>query len=227
VLPLDLHAPLSANVSTARHRGPGVWHALDPRRLLDSAFLYRIVQHTLAPRSSRIAFIEEYVRPGRHDHVLDIGCGPADDLEYMPDTVSYVGFDLSERYVQAARSRWGDRGTFFQAAVSPTLLDGYEFDVVVANGVIHHLDDAETKSLLGLARSVLKPAGRLVTKAPVLLESQHPVSRYLAERDRGGHVRYLGEYLNLADQIFDEVSIVTRSDMLRCPYDHAIMIAHR
>jgi SAM-dependent methyltransferase len=207
-------------------RKSGQWHVLDPRRLLGSAFLYRTVQHALAPRSSRIAFIEEYVRPERNYRVLDIGCGPADDLEYMPDTVSYVGFDLSARYVQAARRRWGDRGTFFQAEVSPILLDGYEFDVVVANGVIHHLDDDDIMSLLGLARSVLKPGGRLVTKDPVLLEDQHAVSRFLVKRDRGDHVRYGDEYLDLAHRVFDEVALETRNDMLRCPYDHAIMTAH-
>jgi len=198
--------------------------AMDPRRLLSSALLYRTVQHVLAPRSSREGFIGEYVRPRSDDRVLDVGCGPADDLTYMPDNVSYVGFDLSERYINAARDRWGERGTFFQAEVSPSLLQGYEFDIVVANGVIHHLDDSEALDLLNLARSVLEPGGRLVTKDPVFTHPQHPVARFLVKRDRGGYVRDADSYLQLANQVFTDVTVVTRDDLLRCPYNHAIMV---
>jgi SAM-dependent methyltransferase len=210
-------------VSSASEKPTGWLHAADPRRLLSSAFLYRIVQHTLAPRSSRVAFVHDYVRPGPEDRILDVGCGPADDLTYMPDTVSYVGFDLSERYVEAARSRWGERGTFFQAEVSPSLLEGDEFDIVIAHGVLHHLDDGEALGLLNLAHSVLRPGGRLITKDPVFVDDQHRVARFLVKRDRGGFVRDTSGYLDLAHQVFTEVTLVTRSDMLRCPYDHAIM----
>ena len=100
-------------------------------------------------------------------------------------------------------------------------------DVGIANGVIHYLDDPEALQLLELARSVLEPGDRLVTKDPVFIENQHPVSRYLAERDRGGHVRNTQHYLDLATRVFGNGTIATRNDMLRCPYDHAIMIVHR
>jgi SAM-dependent methyltransferase len=216
---------VAAAMSPSESRASSGWHAFDPRRLLGSAFVYRIVQHAFAPRSSRRAFIEEYVSPRPGDLVLDVGCGPADDLEYMPDTVTYVGFDLSEPYIEAARGRWGTRGTFFQAAVSPTLLHGHEFDVVIANGVIHHLDDHEALDLLVLAGAVLKRGGRLITKDPVLVEDQHPVSRYLVLRDRGGNVRSVSGYRDLARRVFPDTTIETRNDMLRCPYDHAIMVA--
>jgi 2-polyprenyl-3-methyl-5-hydroxy-6-metoxy-1,4-benzoquinol methylase len=214
-------------MSNSEYRARADWHTFDPRRLLGSALVYRVVQHAFAPRSSRRFFIEEYVKPGPKDWVLDVGCGPGDDLEYMPGTVSYVGFDLSEPYIQAARNRWGSRGTFFQAAVSPTLLEGHEFDVVVANGVLHHLDDDEAGDLLDLARTVLKSGGRLITKDPVVVDGQHPVSRYLVGRDRGGYVRDVSGYLTLVRRVFPAAMIETRSDMLRCPYDHAIMIAPR
>jgi SAM-dependent methyltransferase len=158
------------------------------------------------------------------DRILDVGCGTADDLAYMPTDVSYVGFDLSARYIEAAEARWGDRGTFFQAEVSPSLLADQEFDVVVAHGVIHHLNDREALDLLKLAHTVLRPGGRLITKDPVLIEPQHPIARFLAKRDRGGHVRETSGYVQLAKQIFTSVSIDIRDDLLRLPYNHAVMV---
>lgn len=197
---------------------------VDPRLLLRSARFYQLIQHALAPRSSRETFVNDYIRPEPEDRVLDVGCGPADDLAYMPRDVRYVGFDLSDRYIAAARSRWGDRGEFFQANVTPSLLHGYEFDIVVANGVIHHLNDEESLDLLNLARSVLRPGGRLVTKDPVFVEAQHPVARYLVSRDRGEYVRDMLAYLQLASRVFTEPSITIRDDLLRLPYNHAIMV---
>jgi 2-polyprenyl-3-methyl-5-hydroxy-6-metoxy-1,4-benzoquinol methylase len=142
----------------------------------------------------------------------------------MPTDVSYVGFDLSARYIEAAQARWGDRGTFFQAEVSPSLLADQEFDVVVANGVIHHLSDREALDLLTLAHTVLRTGGRLITKDPVLTEPQHPIARFLAKRDRGGHVRETEGYVHLAKQVFTNVSIDVRDDLLRLPYNHAVMV---
>lgn len=197
---------------------------LDPRRLLGSAFAYRMLQYALTPHTSRAEFIAEYVRPQPGDRILDIGCGPADDLAYMPEAIKYVGFDVSSSYVEAAKRRWGDRGEFFQARVSQTLLTDRQFDIIIANGVIHHLSDDEVHELLTLAHSLLTPGGRLVSKDPVYVSHQRRVARFLARRDRGGHVRTVDSYLQLAAEVFDDVVIHLRDDMLRVPYDHAILV---
>lgn len=140
----------------------------------------------------------------------------------LPD-LTYVGFDLSREYVKDARRRYGHRGEFFQASVTAELLDGRQFDIVVAEGVVHHLDDEETKALFELARSVLRPGGRLVTKDPVLMDSQRPLVRYVISRDRGDHVRAQGVYEALASRTFKSVEATVDETLLRFPYTHLIM----
>ena len=60
----------------------------------------------------RKIYTTEYVKAQPGEKVLDIGCGPGDILEYLPD-VKYTGFDLSPEYIEAAKKRFGERGRFF------------------------------------------------------------------------------------------------------------------
>src|SRR5689334_2036411 len=56
-------------------------------------------------------YLSEYIKPTPGEKVLDIGCGPADILDYMPE-VNYTGVDLSPEYIDAAQKRFGSRGRF-------------------------------------------------------------------------------------------------------------------
>ena len=70
----------------------------------------------------RKIYTTEYVKAKPGEKVLDIGCGPGDILEYLPD-VKYTGFDLSPEYIEAAKKRFGNRGRFFCNDVGLTALE--------------------------------------------------------------------------------------------------------
>ena len=108
-------------------------------------------------------YVEKYVRPKESDKILDIGCGTGNILEYLP-RVKYVGFDISQDYIDNAIKRFGNCGTFLCKKVSREAIQDREtFDIVLATAVLHHLNDDEALQLFELAQSVLKPSGRLVT----------------------------------------------------------------
>jgi cyclopropane fatty-acyl-phospholipid synthase-like methyltransferase len=167
------------------------------------------------------------VRPKFGDRILDIGCGPGDTLPYLPD-VNYVGFDASQEYIKAAQMRYGnDRfacATFICQQVSTTTLkDSSCFDIVLAIGILHHLDDAEALQLFRLAQTALKPGGRLITFDGVFVEKQSPFARYIISRDRGQNVRTREGYLAIASQVFSQITVSIRHDLLRIPYTHIIL----
>lgn len=165
--------------------------------------------------------VNDYLKPQPGDSVLDIGCGTADVLDDLP-VIQYYGFDPSEEYIDLARARHGERGTFVNASVSRETVTG-EFDLVMALGVLHHIDDGAAEDLFALASSVLKPTGRLVTLDPFFHDDQAAHRRFVVSLDRGGHIRRLDEYLELAQKSFQNIVSHTRTDLIRIPYTHLIL----
>lgn len=193
------------------------------RSVLSIPAIYTLFKLIIGGSSSRTTLVREYVRPKCGDRILDIGCGPGDTLPYLPD-VDYVGFDASQEYTKAAQTRYGNRATFICQQVSTTTLKEPScFDIVLAIGILHHLDDAEALQLFQLAQAALKPGGRLITFDGVFVEKQSPLARYIISRDRGQNVRTQEGYLAIASQVFSTITVSIRHDLLRIPYTHLIL----
>ena len=97
------------------------------------------------------------------------------------------------------------------------------FDVAIANGLLHHLNDEESEKLIITANRVLKPGGRLVTIDNIFIKNQSLFARFLISKDRGQNVRTLDEYLKIGQNVFTKIEYQIMHDMLRIPYTHIIM----
>src|SRR5262249_46044409 len=140
----------------------------DLRSILGVPAAYRLFARLIAG-NYRDLYLREYVQPVSGQRVFDIGCGPGDILADLPD-VYYVGIDISSKYIEAARRRFGSRGIFrCEPLAEAVVREPASYDIVLANGVLHHLTDDEARQLLELARGALKPTGRLVTHDPCLV----------------------------------------------------------
>jgi SAM-dependent methyltransferase len=192
------------------------------RSFLSLPKVYDFFQDCLGARKSRAAFVREYLRPWPKDRLLDMGCGTADLLNYLPD-VRYVGFDPSERYIRAAKRQHGAKAADLFCAdladIGPDRFHG-SFDIVVAAGVLHHLPDDEVQALGRLARALLRPGGRLVTLDPCFHAGQSRVARFLVSKDRGHFVRTPEAYRRLLAPVFPELESDVREDLLNVPYSH-------
>jgi len=193
------------------------------RELLGIAAFYRAFAG-VAGGDARSTYQREYLRARAGERVLDIGCGPADILEVLPRGCAYVGFDSSPEYIEAARRRYGERGRFELRRITSATLKEFEgFDLVMANGVLHHLDDDDAHELFEIARVALRPEGRLMTLDGCYAPRQSAIARYLLSRDRGRFVRAEPEYEALARAHFSSVTAHLRHDLMRIPYTHLIL----
>ena len=162
-------------------------------------------------------------RPGMK--VLDVGCGPAAILGYLPK-VDYTGIDLNEKHIAFARSHFGEKGRFIvgNAAADLKQEEG-TFDLINVSGLLHHLSDDECRSLFVSLKKLLKPDGRIVTLDNVWLPRQRLAVKMLNSMDSGLNIRTPEQYLDLPKGLSFDIESRILHDMLRIPYDHFIMIA--
>ena len=189
------------------------------RAIRSNPFIYSTLQSLTGAHQGRKTFVADFVKPLAGMKVLDVGRSLADILDYLP-VVDYWGFDISEEYISHAAKKFGARGRFSSKLLGIDDLSSMpQFDLVLAAGVLHHMDDEVAMAFLQLAHEALKPGGRLVTIGACWVEGQHPIAKFLIARDRGQNVRTEAGYKELVGSVFGNVKVTVRHKAW-IPYTH-------
>lgn len=196
------------------------------RAILSHPAVYELLQDLMGARRGRARIVERYIRPFPGMRILDLGCGTGEILSYLPHDITYVGYDMSADYIAAAQKKFGPRGQFHCRLLQESEAEKLEkFDLVMGLGVLHHLDDALATKFMALAKSVLKPGGRVLTRDPCYAKGQNLIARFLISRDRGQHVRTEPAYHAIALSCFQQVEgWLTHQKWI--PYTHWTMEGH-
>jgi SAM-dependent methyltransferase len=194
------------------------------RALLGHGWAYDVAQKAMGGSRTRRWMQREFIRAMPGERVLDIGCGTADILTVLPD-VDYVGFDISEPYIARARARWRLRGQFHAQYLDRATLESLgKFDLILATGVLHHLEDEEVGALFEMLADGLRPTARIITVDGCHVRGQNPFARFLINHDRGRNVRTPDAYATLARRSLADVRgwVIHRTWI---PYTYWIMRA--
>ncbi len=193
-------------------------------RLLERRYLYNLLQSTVGATNARRYFVEHFASLPEAAGVLDIGCGPGTLIPFLPRHVArYVGFDPNPQYIEVAKRRFGsDSHSFFEADCSTAgdwLAErGGRFNVILAAGVLHHLDDREVTELLDLAITYCEPDGFFASFDNAILPHENPIAAALIRVDRGEHVRPPFEYEMLLRAKFSNIKSELHRNLMRVPY---------
>ncbi len=191
--------------------------------ILSLSWAYDLFQNLVGGNRMRRWLIDEVIDPVPGQRILDIGCGTATILDFLPD-VEYLGIDLSSKYIESATRRFRDRGRFVVASSDELASAGTQrFSTILALALLHHLDDAQVERLFCSASRLLEADGRLVTIDGTFVPRQHPVSRWLIKNDRGLNVRTPDELRSIAERVFSRVTVQVKNNLLRIPYTHVIL----
>lgn len=163
-------------------------------------------------------YIAQEINSAPGNRVLDIGCGTASILTYLP-SVNYIGIDSNPDYISQAKVRFGELGDFRCISVDDLHIETTEkFDRILLLGVLHHLTNLQIQSLLEKISDLLSSKGRLITHDGVFVHRQNLIARLLLKPDRGRYVRYEPEYISLLSSALTVEHSHVKTDFLRIPY---------
>jgi len=156
--------------------------------------------------------------------VIDVGCGPAYYFERLPQPLVYHGFDTDQKYIEWARERWGDRGTFHVGVFDRKAAQALPApDAVLLLGLLHHLSDKDSKNLLELCAGILSRGGRVVTVDTAFVPGQGRLSRWMSDNDRGEFVRDPDGFKALAAPYFGLTTTEIVAGTSRIPGAYVLM----
>ena len=194
------------------------------QRWLRFPFLYNLFQDIIGGNALRRRFIRDHVRANEGDRVIDIGCGPAQILPWLPK-VDYLGFDINPAYIASARRKYRDKGTFVVGDTRMLWNDSRfaDADIVIGLGILHHLNDEEATHCLTFAHRALKKGGRFVCLDACWIPNQGFLRRYVMSLDRGQNIRSEHGYRDLAKTVFQNVKTSVDTKPLHIPYVTVVM----
>ena len=197
-------------------------------RLLSLPDMYRVFQESLGFANSRKLAFENWLPIVGHSRIFDIGCGPGNILPYLPENAEYVGFDTSASYIARARRLYSNRGLFVEGGFDErSVVDFHDADIVMLNGVLHHMDDDVAIACLLASYAALKPGGRLFTLDGCYTESQGYVARMLLKLDRGDFVRDREGYEKLLESAFSQREVHVTEELSKIPYTFIVTVCSK
>jgi SAM-dependent methyltransferase len=147
--------------------------------------------------------------------VLDAGCGSG-EYSSLFDPARYLGIDLHAGYLAYAQRR--NPGYRYQRA-DLTRWPGTDqrFDLVLVNGVLHHLDDQAARAVLDTAVRHLAEQGTLLVIEDVVLARPGLGARLVHALDHGHHIRDAARWRELVSGVLPIRRSETYTSGL-CPY---------
>lgn len=172
---------------------------------INNPLIYKIIQGVMSGTSFRNSIIKKNITK-KNLKILDIGCGPAQILEHIPQC-DYYGYDIDRRSIQYAKKKYHQKNYhFYCKKFNKTELKKLpKFDFIIFFGILHHLSNKEVHEILKLCKKIMKKNSKLLTEDPILLENQNVVAKFLIKKDRGLNVRKKREYIGLLKKHFKKI----------------------
>jgi SAM-dependent methyltransferase len=165
-----------------------------------------LLEYTWVYRSWQAPFARQKFVPvlahnsiGSVRRVLDVACGPGTNTNFFSDA-DYLGIDFNERYIQAARKRYG-RNYLVADVRKYVAAPEDRFDFVLVNSFLHHLNNNDVLGILTHLKSLLTEDGH-IHMLELVLPEEPSIARLLAHWDRGKFARPLEEWRNLFEGLF-------------------------
>jgi len=170
--------------------------------IMEFTHAYRLWQAPFAENKFAPILAHNDLRQVRR--VLDVGCGPGTNARHFAHA-HYTGIDCNPAYIDYARSR--HKGEFLVAdATTYRVPSEQRFDFILVNSFLHHINAANSRSILSHLSTLLTDDGH-VHILDLVLARETSVARWLTLHDRGDFPRPLDELLEIVNQALQPVLV--------------------
>lgn len=141
---------------------------------------------------------------GQSPRIVDFGCGPGNLVEQLPaGRIKYLGIDPDAERIEFARAHFSHHKNLSEIEFvvdDDTGLESIltENDILILNGVVHHLTDA---SLERVEKAATRCRGIIIVdhdKAPTAITPRTFIPRLLQHYDLGKYIREPNRYAQFA-----------------------------
>lgn len=168
--------------------------------LLERTAVYSLWQAPFA--TAKLTPVLAHNDISRSRRVLDVGCGPGTNTHLFAHA-DYLGIEINQDYVEHARRKHNRR---FVVADVTTYDDaaGGDFDFILVNSFLHHIDTPSTNKILARLQSWLAEDGH-IHLLELVSSGDRSIAQYMADWDRGKYPRPLADWRSLFEQHLDIV----------------------
>lgn len=167
--------------------------------LLENPYVYYV--WSLLHFKPRLSQIMEVVNQTYYPKILDLGCGPGLMSKYVKNC-EYTGIDFNQEYIQFAKKHYKGRFIFGDIVKLKDHCSGEEFDYIVLNGVLHHINDGFAANLIDQAKLYLKLNGQIIV-IDLVSNDLGKINKFLVNHDRGDFIRSKEQYYHLFSSNFN------------------------
>jgi trans-aconitate methyltransferase len=194
-------------------------------RLLNSSFCYSCLQISVGAEGFRNRFLESLLQnEPRKAQILDLGCGPGVNRKVIHPDFSYVGVDLSDKYIAKAigKNKSSLNTTFICADLVTNNnwlqhIDIKDRNISLAFALWHHLSDEQLSTILTKLRSKFTSEAALVSIDPIITEDSTKFAIWLAKNDRGPYLRSQKDFEKIYSENGFSTEIEIHRNQMRIP----------
>jgi 2-polyprenyl-3-methyl-5-hydroxy-6-metoxy-1,4-benzoquinol methylase len=116
---------------------------------------------------AKFRLIERIAMPGKHERVLDAGCGSGTISHFLSlHAAEVVAIDSNPSAISYARAAYKESNLQFRLGQFDDLLANKSFDRIYCIEVIEHLYEQQVTDVLSLFYNLTNPAGQLFLTTP-------------------------------------------------------------
>ena len=175
------------------------------KQTLDHPMLFNLVQFAISGRQNKTRrLIREGLNLQAGERLLDVCCGTGEFANVALGP--YLGIDLNPKYIEYAAHQYGaghqhPEREFLAEDITGVSFAGRSFTFPKAMMInsMHHLTVEQNRAVLSAVAQVTTDRFVVVDMDP---RPGNPLSKFLADQDRGDYIRPLEEQVALVEPFF-------------------------